>query len=114
MPEYSFICQKCDYQFSVYCSISKYTSTAKCPKCKCSRTNRNYNKDLSSMFSSVKKSDSELKTIGDLANRNSDRMSEDQKHNLYIKHNQYKEETPQKELPKGMSRIKKPPKPKWR
>jgi hypothetical protein len=62
----------------------------------------------------VKKADSELKTIGDLANRNADRMSEDQKRSLYMKHNDYKEHKIEtKPLPKGMSYKKKPPKPLW-
>jgi len=64
---------------------------------------------------SVKKSDSELKTIGDLANRNRDRMTNDQKNYLDKKHNEYKDQDLAKELPKGMSRIKKPKnKIKWR
>lgn len=64
---------------------------------------------------SVKKADSELKTIGDLANRNRDRMSEDERVTLYKKHNDYKDQESQKELPKGMSRIKKSKsKIKWR
>lgn len=114
MPEYSFICENCKNHFSIYCSISDYNSKARCLKCKSTKTHRDYNIDISSMVSSIKKSDSELKTIGDLANRNSDRMSADQKRDLYIKHNIYKEDAAPKELPKGMSRIKKPPKPKWR
>lgn len=59
--------------------------------------------------SCIKKHDSELKTIGDLANRNNDKFSEDKKASLRNKHNEYKEDTSyQKELPSGMSRIKKP------
>jgi hypothetical protein len=64
---------------------------------------------------SIRKSDSELKTIGDLALRNTERMSMDEKSHLYQKHNSYKETQEEaKPLPKGMSRIKKPPKVKWR
>lgn len=69
--------------------------------------------DVATLNASVRKADSELKTIGDLAKRNTDRMSEDQKVHLYHKHNSYKDEASTKELPKGMSRMKKPPKPKW-
>ena len=68
--------------------------------------------------SSVKKSDSELKTLGDLANRNRDKMSEDHKKALDAKHTAYQDaklkDELTKELPKGMSRIAKPKyKPKW-
>lgn len=64
--------------------------------------------------SSVKKSDTELKTIGDLAKRNSERMSDDQKQDLHIKHNSYKDNKEQtKELPKGMQYTKKPQRPQW-
>jgi hypothetical protein len=69
--------------------------------------------DVLSQSTSIRKSDSELNTIGDLAKRNSDRMSEDEKIHLYQKHNSYKFEHGTKELPTGMNRIKKPPKPKW-
>ena len=69
--------------------------------------------DVASQSASVKKMDTELKTLGDLARRNSDKLSEDEKHHLYIKHNEYKDEQYQKPLPTGMSRVKKQPKIKW-
>jgi len=59
-------------------------------------------------------SDSELKTIGDLANRNRDKLTNEQKTELYNQHNAYKLDQPATELPKGVSRIKKPSKKnKW-
>lgn len=71
-------------------------------------------KDAATQNTSVKKSDSELKTIGDLAKRNRDRMSNDHKQHLHEKHNSYKERKIEtKPLPKGMKYIKKPPKPIW-
>jgi len=113
MPEYTYFCEKCSSKFSVVCPISDYTEKYKCDTCKkvCSRS---YIDDLSTLSSSVKKSDNELKTIGDLANRNRDKLSDDQKVALYKKHNDYKEQPSEKPLPKGMSRIKKPPKTIWR
>jgi hypothetical protein len=70
--------------------------------------------DIKTLNTSIKKSDSELKTLGDLANRNRDRLSQDHKIVLEQKHNDYKEEPSQKELPRGMSRIQKPKvKTKW-
>ena len=62
---------------------------------------------------SVRKSDTELKTIGDLANRNRDKMSEDHKNDLYHKHNEYKESGQEDPLPQGMNRLKKQKKVKW-
>ena len=72
-----------------------------------------YCKDVATQIASVKKSDSELKTIGDLANRNRDRLSNDEKTNLYDKHNSYKDTEPEKPLPKGMTRMKKGTKTIW-
>jgi len=70
---------------------------------------------MTTINGSIKKSDSELKTLGDLANRNRDRLNDDQKASLHAKHNAYKEQESTKELPSGMSRIKKPKnKIKWR
>ena len=71
------------------------------------------------LSSSVVKSDSELGTVGDLANRNRDRLTNDQKAALDHKHNEYKDHKLKDELvkglPKGMSRMAKPKyKPKWR
>jgi hypothetical protein len=114
MPSYSYLCTKCKEKFEIVCSIKDYNAQPKCLSCKrSSGVCRLYRDDLLTLNTSIKKSDSELKTIGDLAARNSDRMSDDQKQNLYAKHNDYKETPSQKELPKGMSRVKKPPKPKW-
>jgi hypothetical protein len=66
-----------------------------------------------SLNTSIKKSDNELKTIGDIANRNRDKLSDDHKQALNIKHNKYKEEQSSTDLPSGMSRMKKQPKIKW-
>lgn len=112
MPEYSYLCEKCSNTFSLVFSIRDYIEHPKCDDCG-SKCIRNYSEDLISLNMSIRKSDSELKTVGDLAQRNSERMSEDQKAHLYKKHNDYKETPSQKELPKGMTRVKKQPKTKW-
>lgn len=113
MPTYSYFCEKCSSVFELFFSLGNYSGKEeRCPECQtlCSRS---YSTDIATLGASVKKSDSELKTIGDLANRNRDRMTEDQKQALNTKHNAYKEEVSEKPLPSGMSRISKPPKPKW-
>lgn len=113
MPVYSYYCSKCESKFELFSTYSNYDPKPQCIKCKSKDTDRDYTTDLSTINGSVKKSDSELKTIGDLANRNRDRLSEDEKVHLYQKHNSYKEESDQKPLPKGMKRLKKTKGIKW-
>ncbi len=113
MPAYTYQCEKCDSVFEIVCSIREYGKEVKCCSCGSKKTYRRYIDDVATQSASVKKSDSELKTIGDLAQRNTDRLSNDEKAHLHHKHNSYKEEQSTKPLPKGMSRIKKPPKTQW-
>ncbi len=114
MPSYTFICYKCDKKFEILSSIREYTDKQNCPICN-SQTNvsRCYIEDAATLNASVKKSDDELKTVGDLANRNRDRMSDTQKEELYEKHNEYKDKPSNKPLPKGFKRLQKQPKTKW-
>lgn len=116
MPTYSFVCNKCQNIFELFYTFSAYDKAEfhQCDKCGSKDTERNYTEDALSINTSVIKADSELKTLGDLANRNRDKFSDDQKLDLHNKHNSYKEEAPAQELPSGMTRMKKPPKPKWR
>jgi putative FmdB family regulatory protein len=109
MPTYTFCCDKCNNKFELFFYIKDYQEHPKCESCGSHRTNRSYQDDLAGMMGSVIKADSELKTLGDLANRNRDKMSNDQKSNLYHKHNNYKEDFHLR-LPSGMSRIQKPKK----
>lgn len=112
MPEYTYFCNNCDSTFSIICSIKEYRDQHLCSCGK--RAFRSYIDDLITLNTSVKKSDNELKTIGDLAKRNSERMSDDQKLSLYQKHNSYREDKDLSQLPSGMSRVdKKIPKIKW-
>jgi putative FmdB family regulatory protein len=113
MPTYTYLCDSCNSEFELFFYIKDYTEHPACSLCNSKKTLRQYAKDVSTQSASVKKSDSELKTIGDLAKRNSDRMSDDEKHALYMKHNSYKEEKDLKPLPSGMSRMKKGSKIKW-
>lgn len=113
MPTYTYECLKCLSSFELFFHIKEYEEKPKCVNCGSLKTHRSYINDVLTQAMSVKKSDSELKTIGDLAKRNSDKLSNDEKIHLYNKHNSYKYDSPEKELPSGMSRIKKPPKTKW-
>jgi putative FmdB family regulatory protein len=116
MPTYSYICDNCNNHFELFFYIKDYVSNPTCPVCRGDQTSRHYQKDIISQNMSIKKMDSELKTIGDLANRNRDRMSDSQKHELHQKHNAYKDHKIEtKQLPTGMSYTKKPNnKYKWR
>jgi putative FmdB family regulatory protein len=113
MPTYSYSCDECKKDFELFFYIKDYIPKPQCIFCNSNKTNRSYIKDVATQNLSVKKSDSELRTIGDLANRNRDKMSDDQKLALHNKHNEYKYEEPQTKLPSGMKRIKKPKKTKW-
>lgn len=113
MPTYSYYCEKCDETFEKFFYFNNYKERVRCDTCK-KTCKRNY-EDILTQSASIKKSDSELKTIGDLANRNRDRLSNDEMRDLDKKHNEYKDQELAKELPKGMSRMKKPKKKiKWR
>ena len=114
MPTYSYLCKNCQCDFELFFYIKDYIECPICINCKSKNTHRRFVDDVLTQSSSVKKTDSELKTIGDLAMRNSERMSDDEKHHLYVKHNSYKDNFDEsKPLPKGMTRVKKQPKIKW-
>lgn len=114
MPKYTYTCNSCNKKSECFFYIKDYKPTIQCPHCSSLDTERSYQDDLLSIQNSVIKHDSEITTLGDLANRNRDRMSNDQKAELFDKHNSYKDQQPSKDLPRGMSRIKKPNKIKWR
>ena len=113
MPTYSYHCNNCQSDFELFFYIKDYSEKPKCAACNSAKTERRYVDDVITQNMSVKKSDSELKTIGDLAKRNADKFSEDEKIHLYQKHNAYKFEDSTKELPTGMNRVQKKPKIKW-
>lgn len=113
MPTYSYFCNDCKKSFELFFYIKDYSANPGCPHCSAANTYRKYIDDIKTQSTSVKKSDTELKTLGDLAKRNSDRLSEDEKRHLHSKHNDYKYQDSDRPLPTGMSRIKKPPKTQW-
>jgi putative FmdB family regulatory protein len=113
MPTYTYFCNDCKKKFELFYSIKEYIPQPDCIICTKNNTHRMYIDDVITQSTSIKKSDTELKTIADLAKRNNDRMSEDEKSHLYRKHNEYKFNQEEKELPSGMSRVKKPPKTIW-
>jgi|694.fasta_scaffold00762_38 putative FmdB family regulatory protein len=113
MPTYSYECLNCKKNFELFFYIKDYNDKPSCIHCNKANTQRLYALDVATQSASVKKSDTELKTIGDLALRNAEKMSDDEKMSLHKKHNSYRDEQIEKDLPSGMGRIKKPEKPKW-
>lgn len=114
MPEYSFYCEKCGKPFEVSCSINDYSNNKiRCIFCNSANINRDLMSDISGSYLSIRKHDSELKTLGDLANRNAEKFSADKKNHLFHKHNEYRKDKDGK-LPDGMTRIKKTKKVNWK
>lgn len=111
MPEYTYVCDACGLKTEVFFTLNDYQENIEC-SC-AAQMRRSYQDDLMGMTNSVIKSDSELKTIGDLANRNRDKMSDDHKQGLFKKHNAYRENPPEMPLPKNMKRIQKTKGTKW-
>jgi putative FmdB family regulatory protein len=112
MPSYTFICNDCKNKFELFLTFAQYSENQSCTLCDSNNTNRSYADDLTTISGSVVKSDGELK-LGDLANRNRDKLSQDEKEHLHHKHNAYKDPDLTKQLPKGMTRLKKQPKIQW-
>jgi putative FmdB family regulatory protein len=115
MPSYSYTCNACNIDFELFSYIKDYNPRPRCISCNSKNTERNYIEDAATINCSVKKSDNELKTLGDLANRNRDRLSDNQKADLEYKHNKYKDDRfkSNTNLPKGMKKLKRQPKTKW-
>lgn len=103
MPQYTFLCNKCQAQFDISCYISDYDATIKglkCPQCKSLDIYRDYQNDKIS-------GRVVYQTLGMLAQKNSDKMSAEEKARINYEHNKYKFEEGN-DLPKGMKRLRKP------
>lgn len=100
MPTYTFLCERCDVDFEVYMTLSSYNPSQNCPTCnKSDKTCRNYQSDnVSGNVSN--------RTVGIVADKNTSKMSEDEKEHLWRKHNAYRL-GPKPDLPPGMERIDK-------
>jgi len=99
MPTYIYECENCKAMFECKHSIHR-PPRRKCPDCGKFKLFR----VIQPVMGFVKKSDNQLKTLGDLASRNADRMSDDYKQHLTEKNRTKPVEEP-KELPRGMTRI---------
>lgn len=111
MPQYTFSCNSCQRTFEITSSIKNYSPNQTCPHCSSKDVLRDYLADSSTP--SIILSDDQIK-LGHLAQRNSERFSDDKKAMLKEKNNAYRNSEPAGDLPSGMSRIDKPKsKPKW-
>lgn len=75
MPEYSFICSKCDLNFSQVWSISEYDckmSKVKCPECKSKRVYRDFAED--NIVSNYVKGLHEATTLGEYADKQTKKL----------------------------------------
>ena len=93
MPEYSYVCYKCKKGFSVIASFSNYKAQETCPVCNLAgHVQRDLEIDWDSLVGSVIRGDDEI-TLGELAKRNSARLSNDEKAALTHKHRTEGKET---------------------
>jgi transcription initiation factor TFIIIB Brf1 subunit/transcription initiation factor TFIIB len=108
MPEYSFQCQKCAFEFSKVWSIADYDTritNVKCPFCKSKKVCRDYEEDkvVVNYIGGLH----ECETIGEYADKQTAKLSEDEK-NERLAGFVTKKQGGMKELPSGMSRMKDP------
>lgn len=93
MPQYPFLCDPneggCGNTLTLECSISEYPTKQRksCPKCK---KRKPWIRDFSHNDNPVFMP----KSLGHHIDRQSDRMSADEKHHLTTKHNEYKDQRP--------------------
>ena len=97
MPVYSFTCDNedggCGHNYEIVKSMSEIEGfKPKCPKCKKKKSFQN--------FGGVNVIEGP-KTLGSLADKNTAKMSADEKHYIYEKNNAYRKQKFSGTLPKG-------------
>ena len=106
MPEYTYVCDACGRKIELFFTLSAYQETIDCICSPSEKMRRSYQDDLAGLTNAVVKTDDELNTIGDLANRNRDKLSKDEKSHLNKKHNDYKDDYSGFKLPNGMTSMR--------
>lgn len=87
MPTYNFFCPK-HKSFELFRSFADYREEEPCPKCQ--KTCKRDYADLETISGSVITSDTDSRmTIGRLADRNKERLSNDEKMAIQYKNNEY-------------------------
>ena len=106
MPTYTYLCPKCSIIFELFLCFSDYNEIQVCPECDYTQAKRELGMDIQTIHSNVVAGDDEIK-VGQLADRNTKRLSRDEKIDKYYEQNKYKYEGPDKTLPTGMTRVNK-------
>ena len=109
MPEYSFLCERCDCMFSKKFSFAEYETEIKKVKCiQChskSKVFRNYDKD--NVVVNYIKGLHECATLGEYADKQTKKMSSDHIDEKMADFKTKKNpDSGMRELPQGMSRAK--------
>lgn len=108
MPQYSFVCCQesggCGHTFEKYAKISDYEKQIlnkrhKCPSCHKIKPVRR------ELTPPLYVGDSSPKTVGALADRNTDRMSDDHRESLMREHTKYLDAPFTGKLPEGASLV---------
>jgi hypothetical protein len=107
MPAYTYFCHTCDEYFEVTNLICDYKEQETCPTCETFKNvTRELGYDISTIHRNVRAGDDDI-TLGQLADRNTKRLSRDEKISKYYDQNKYRWEGEDKSLPDGMTRVNK-------
>lgn len=107
MPNYTYYCDVCKYTFEKFAYISDYQPKELCPQCYNAKdVSRALDEDIITIYNNVVANNNNI-TLKQLADRNTKRMSRDEKINKYYDQNKYKWEGEDKDLPNGMTRVTK-------
>lgn len=104
MPTYTYTCPSCG-DFELYSSLQGYKEKVRCPSCT-KQSQRNLLVDAMSVIATGLGA----QTLGSIADKNADKLSQDEKDLLNAKHNAYKD-VPEEQLaplPAGMKRVGRP------
>lgn len=103
MPEYTFQCKSCNFQFNEFWQVSQYDKKIKklkCTSCGSKDVYRNYIED--NVYGGVR----EVKTVGQLAERNEKRLGKEQVQKIRESHKSSRNRADTEvKMPGGMRRI---------
>ena len=113
MPEYSYICEKCDHRWSIFCHRSEYKDKIKCTSCnKKKSVYRNFEED--EVYGAYNYSLSEAKTIGHYADKQSKKLGKNRVEDMIREQKTKKVDTLSGKLGDGMKKMDRPNNsPKW-
>jgi len=107
MPTYTYLCTNCQVYFEQFSYISDYQEQEICPTCKTIKNViRALGYDVSTIHQNVIAGENDI-TLGQLASRNTKKMSRDEKIDKFYEQNKYRYEGADSDLPNGMTRISK-------